>query len=129
LKKFLVHVVQGEGCDYTIGCGHSVEYISADTIEKAKDIWWEEFCDGRELDEESLAIFAEGGTLKQHMNYMREEYDYESVTFMELGPEESSLNMRARFKLIEESVTSIQKKVDLNQDEAEFERLKKKLNK
>lgn len=29
--KFLVHVEQGGGCDYTIGCGHDVQEYEADT--------------------------------------------------------------------------------------------------
>lgn len=34
--RFLAHIQQsGEGCDYTIGCGHKVKIVEADTIEAA----------------------------------------------------------------------------------------------
>lgn len=35
--KFLAHVVQNGGCDYTIGCGHKVYPLEADTLDKARE--------------------------------------------------------------------------------------------
>jgi hypothetical protein len=33
--KYLIHTIQkGAGCDYTIGCGHSVRIKEADSIDK-----------------------------------------------------------------------------------------------
>lgn len=44
MPQFLVHTQQGGGCDYTIGCGHRVDLISADTlgaaVEKVRQQWF-----------------------------------------------------------------------------------------
>lgn len=56
MKTFLVHIVgEGEGCDYTIGCNHAVEFVQAESLEEAKDKWWEYFQDNHFVDEDYSA--------------------------------------------------------------------------
>lgn len=36
MPKFLIHTQQSGGCDYTIGCGHRIDIITADNLLAAK---------------------------------------------------------------------------------------------
>lgn len=100
---------QGESCDYTIGCGTKCEVVEADSVEDAQEKIL--YPDGR--DEQS--ILEDSETSYKSIYIVPMEY----VTSIDIE------SIKARIKAFEEKLSQKQ----LSDDEAEFERLRRKLNK
>ena len=109
--KFLICLKQStEGCDYTIGCGMKFEVIEASSLEDAKE----------------KVIYPEG--LEENSIFENTDISYDDIKIVSMehvfnldveGMEEQILKKRREKEEEEKRL----------EDEAEFERLKRKLNK
>ena len=109
--RFIVFFTQaGDGCDYTIGCGKKYEIIEADSMEDAKE----------------MVIFPDGED--EYSIFHDRDISYDEIiivpfeNYLEINIEEE---IEKEEKRKENSQAAKQKRID----EAEFERLKLKLNK
>lgn len=55
MKKYIAHLSQGQGCDYTIGCGQVVIDIEANSFEEAQQKLEQEICENYSHMETMLA--------------------------------------------------------------------------
>lgn len=102
MKKYKAFISQGDGCDYTIGCGKTVINLDADSLEKA---------------------------LEQFIEIVRKEYSgeykLESAEVYEIN-EIHSINMKKLYEGIYKD-NAHQALIELEEEEKrEFERLKQK---
>lgn len=102
--KYKVHLCQaGEGCDYTIGCGHIVINLNSTNMEAAKV----------ELEE------------KIRDSYMSMESKLDSAIIFEIT-NEFYFNIKELDKKIEEEKEEYSRTEKEEREKREFERLKKK---
>ena len=103
--KYIAHVVQnGEGCDYTIGCGLQVVQLSADNLEDAKqelkEIIKEQYFDDQEL--ESAVIYevsnAHDVDLDAIYNNMNDDAQSEEVERQRISDFEEYQRLKKKFE-------------------------------
>lgn len=103
MKKYIAYLDQGQGCDYTIGCGKKVISIDAESIEDAREKLINIICTEYYNDEYRLT------------NVVL----YEINTFLVMSPE-FIYDKFNTIKMLEK-----QREIDAK-ERAEFERLKSK---
>lgn len=120
--KFLVHIHQAGGCDYTIGCGVKVEVIDADDIVAARartEHKWFGVCDPEDYDNH--------GSCRGYNNDVRRSLD--SIRIYPLAGPPVELDLKA-LELSHNVGVRQQKEIEQRKkDEEEFARLQKKLGK
>lgn len=120
MKTYLVHVEgKGEGCDYTIGCNHAVEFVQANSLDEAKEKWWQEFAESHEIDDEISS---------QGLKYRFEEWEWmpESVFFYELTGVDGKFDFTAKYRELWAEAMQKEKLEEEAQARAQYEELKKR---
>jgi len=101
---YFVHLDQGgEGCDYTIGCGHSLQRLKAGNIDAARA--------------EVEALIAE--------DYSSEMTEVAHVKILEVATV-LDLDVRAHYQSLKEKKDAADAKSQTERERIEFERLKQK---
>ena len=104
MKKYKAHLCQhGEGCDYTIGCGHAVIDLKAQNIEDAKIELADRIRD----------------------SYSSMETSLESAVIFEIS-DEFELNVTEYYKELERKRREEERAYREQKEREEFERLKQK---
>ena len=118
MKRFLVLAYQGNGCDYTIGCGIAFKFFNAETPEEAFNKW----ADSRDLnlpDEPEIGkYYLPGG-----------EGELQWIKVLEVGPDDNEHLWEEfvgkKFQQIEDAKAAAKEAAE----RAEFERLQAKFKK
>lgn len=122
MPQFLVHTQQGGGCDYTIGCGHRINIISADdlkdAIEQVRREWFglmpeAPLAPGDEEEEEEF----------DSMCAIRSGDGIEKVVIYEIGAE-VGLDVAGLFREVAGRKAAKEKVAKEVRDRAQFEALK-----
>jgi ribosome-associated translation inhibitor RaiA len=140
VKEFIVIKKQSNGCDYTIGCGISISYVSAESEEAAIDkIFGFNENELREAIEEHILDYGEKWEyyLSDYINdYVPRNYGdnkLESVELIEIVPGGSCSEVIDQFDSVEEKLESmLQKHRDQFTEileRGELKRLKEKYDK
>ena len=120
MAKYLVVFEQaGEGCDYTIGCGTHVDIIHASNMDAAfreamEDIGWYDYLEHPEDYEEDPWGY------ENHM---------ESVKVYRVDTDDGGLKFKEFQRDVKERIANYNDLEQRKADQAEFERLAKKLGK
>ena len=109
--KYLVVERQHGGCDYTIGCGVNITFVTADSIEDAGKVYMEEY---------------EDGNPEEGYNPLKGEMSVNEVEIYEITEKKATINMEVWNASIENRVAAAKAKQKESQEREELERLKKK---
>ncbi len=118
MKYIAVLHQDGEGCDYTIGCGTRVEYTEAESMKEAfenfsKDLYWADIIEDHE---------------GYDGNPLAGEMQLESMTIYQVGVTDDGEMYQNLFNMLEAKANSAAA-IQRRKDEAELERLQRKLRK
>ena len=110
MQYMVIYKQSGEGCDYTIGCGMKYEILEAD--------------DMKELTEE--IVFPDGRG--EYSIFNNEDISYDEIIVVPFNQTEplDLISLESWAKAIDNADKEEQQRLE---DEAEFERLRKKLGK
>lgn len=110
MQYLVIFKQAGEGCDYTIGCGMNYEIMEADSIEDLKEQIT--FPDGKE----------------EYSRFHNTDIYFSEIIVVPFDKTEP-LDIEELMKMAKEVDETFDNEKELSADEAEFERLKKKLGK